>query len=92
MPVEGRHTQDPSVLVARAGERAAYTFTVTPASIDARGATVRAVASTTGGKEYREGFELIDHRDLELRYLYRTATEPSVACRSRRCLGSQSAT
>jgi len=59
---------------ARAGERASYTFTVTPASIDTRSVTVRAVAATAGGKEYREGFELIDHRDLELRYLYRAAT------------------
>ena len=26
------------------------------------------------GREYREGYELIDHRDLELRYLYRPST------------------
>ena len=35
--------------------------------------TIEAVA-TAGGKEYREGYELIDHRDLEVRYLYRPST------------------
>src|SRR4029077_1947609 len=35
--------------------------------------TIEAVA-TTNGRGYREGYDLIDERDLELRYLYRPAT------------------
>jgi LmbE family N-acetylglucosaminyl deacetylase len=59
---------------ARAGERASFSFSVTPTSIGAQSVTVHAVASTHGGKKYRQGFELIDHRDLEVRYLYRDAS------------------
>ncbi|MEO7133654.1 MAG: PIG-L family deacetylase, partial [Vicinamibacterales bacterium] len=62
-----------SFAFARAGERAAYRFTVTPAAIDPKPYTVEAVA-TAAGKEYKEGYETIDHRDLEVRYLYRPAT------------------
>ena len=58
---------------ARAGERASYKFSVRPGSIDAKTYTIEAVASAAG-KEYREGYELIDHRDLEVRYLYRAST------------------
>jgi len=61
---------------ARAGERSSYRFVVstpdsrlpTPGSV-----TIEAVA-TASGREYREGYEVIDHRDLEVRYLYRPAT------------------
>lgn len=65
---------------ARSGERSSYRFTVTATSIDARPYQIEAVATasptsaeaTAGkGREYREGYELIDHRDLEVRYLYR---------------------
>ena len=68
---------------ARAGERSSYSFKVTPASVDAKPYQIEAVATaaptsaeaTVGkGREYREGYELIDHRDLELRYLYRPST------------------
>ncbi len=58
---------------ARSGERSSYSFKVTPTSIDAKPYQVEAVASAAG-KEYREGYELIDHRDLEVRYLYRPST------------------
>jgi LmbE family N-acetylglucosaminyl deacetylase len=58
---------------ARAGERSSYRFTVTPSAVDAKPYRIDAVA-TAMGKEYREGYELIDHRDLELRYLYRPST------------------
>jgi LmbE family N-acetylglucosaminyl deacetylase len=58
---------------ARAGERASYKFSITSATLGAQAYKVEAVASAAG-KEYREGYELIDQRDLELRYLYRTAT------------------
>ncbi len=59
----------------RSGERASYRFTVTaviPASSNDT-FNIEAVA-TAAGKEYREGYETIDHRDLEVRYLYRPAT------------------
>ena len=58
---------------ARAGERASFRFVVSPSSIDAKPYRVEAVA-TADGRSYREGYELIDHRDLELRYLYRPST------------------
>jgi LmbE family N-acetylglucosaminyl deacetylase len=58
---------------ARSGERASYRFVVQVPSIDAKPYRVEAVA-TSGGRAYREGYELIDHRDLELRYLYRPST------------------
>ncbi|HYB94722.1 MAG TPA: PIG-L family deacetylase [Vicinamibacterales bacterium] len=58
---------------ARAGERSSYRFAVTPSSIDVKPYTVEAVA-TASGREYREGYEIIDHRDLEVRYLYRPST------------------
>ena len=68
---------------ARAGERSAYAFKVTPSAVDAKPYQIEAVATAAPasaeatvakGKEYREGYELIDHRDLELRYLYRPST------------------
>ncbi len=55
---------------ARAGERASFRFTVQATTIDAKPYTLTAVA-TSAGQTYREGYELIDERDLELRYLYR---------------------
>ncbi len=58
---------------ARAGERASYSFRVTPSAIDAKPYTIEAVA-TALGKEYRDGYEVFDHRDLEVRYLYRPST------------------
>jgi len=59
----------------RAGERSAYRFTVSAAG----SGTIEAVATETaprkgGPYEYREGYEIVDHRDLEVRYLYRPAT------------------
>ena len=58
---------------ARAGERAFYAFTVSAPSIDARAYDIEAVAAA-GGREYREGYDVIRHRDLETRYLYRPAS------------------
>ena len=57
----------------RAGERASFKFAVRPGAIGARTYEIDAVA-IDGLGEYREGYELIDHRDLEARYLYRDAT------------------
>jgi LmbE family N-acetylglucosaminyl deacetylase len=56
----------------RAGERASFTFAVRPGAMGAQIYDVNAVA-IDGLGEYREGYELIDHRDLEVRYLYREA-------------------
>ena len=57
----------------RAGERAVYTFTVTIPTLTDQAYPIEAVATTSRGR-YTEGYELIDQRDLELRYLYRPAT------------------
>jgi hypothetical protein len=57
---------------SRAGERASYRFAVTAGAVAAERYRLRAVAAA-GGREYRDGYELIDHRDLDLRYLYRAA-------------------
>jgi hypothetical protein len=56
----------------RAGERVTYPFTVTIPALENRAYQLEAVA-TANGRRYAEGYELIDHRDLELRYLYRRA-------------------
>ena len=53
----------------RAGERAIYRFSVTAPAIR-EGQHRVAVVATVGGKDYSEGYDLIDHRDLGLRYLY----------------------
>ena len=58
---------------ARAGERAVYAFTVAAPSVEDREYTIEAVA-TAGGRDYREGYDVIRHRDLETRYLYRPAS------------------
>jgi hypothetical protein len=58
----------------RAGERRTYRFTIAAKTIDTQLRDVVAVA-TADGKQYREGYELIEPRDLEARYLYR----PSIA-------------
>ena len=57
----------------RAGERATYRFTVNVPALENKAYTIEAVA-TANGRQYREGYEMIDHRDLEVRYLYRAAT------------------
>jgi len=58
----------------RAGERTTYRFKVAAKNIDAQLRDVVAVA-TVDGQQYKEGYELIEPRDLEARYLYR----PSIA-------------
>jgi len=57
---------------SRAGERARYSFDVSIPRLDARLYRVTAVA-TAGGREYREGYRTLRHRDLETRYLYSDA-------------------
>jgi hypothetical protein len=57
---------------SHAGERALYPFDVTIPSLENRDYRIEAVASS-GGREYREGYTTIRHRDLETRYQYREA-------------------
>jgi len=57
----------------RAGERTTYRFKVTASTIDTTLHEIVAVA-TADGRQYREGYELIEPRDLEARYLYRPST------------------
>ena len=63
-----------TIAFQRAGERTTYRFKVTAKTIDTQLHDVVAVA-TVDGKPYKEGYELIEPRDLEARYLYR----PSIA-------------
>jgi len=58
---------------ARAGERASFRFTIAMPAIENRLYDVHAVA-TSDGRDYTEGFEEIDFRDLEARHLYRPST------------------
>ena len=55
-----------------AGERTVHHFAVNVPSLQDRTYQLSAVA-TAGGRDYAEGYDLIDHRDLEPRYLYRPA-------------------
>ncbi|HEY7055266.1 MAG TPA: PIG-L family deacetylase, partial [Vicinamibacterales bacterium] len=58
---------------SRAGERAFVTFGVRIRSIDPREYRIDAVARS-GGQDYREGYDVLQHRDLETRYLYHPAS------------------
>jgi LmbE family N-acetylglucosaminyl deacetylase len=57
----------------RAGERSLFSFTIGIPAAARQEYRVEAVA-TSRGREYREGYSLIRHRDLATRYLYRDAT------------------
>ncbi len=57
---------------ARGGERATYAFDVEIPALADRTYQVQAVA-TANGREYLEGYETIEYRDLEARQLYRPA-------------------
>jgi LmbE family N-acetylglucosaminyl deacetylase len=57
---------------SRAGERARYAFTVKIPSLQDQEYRIQALASSAG-RQYREGYAIIRHRDLETRYLYRDA-------------------
>ncbi len=57
----------------RSGERTSFRFTVRPGTMSAQDYEIDAMA-IDGLGEYREGYELIDHRDLDVRHLYRAAT------------------
>jgi hypothetical protein len=57
----------------RAGERTTYRFSVATPSVESRDYTIQAVA-TADGKSFSEGYDIIQHRDLETRYLYKAAS------------------
>ena len=57
---------------ARAGERGAFRFSVSTPSLENREYAIEAVA-TAGGRQYSQGYDVIEHRDLETRYLYHPA-------------------
>ena len=57
---------------ARAGERAFFPFELRASAVEPREYPIEAVVSA-GGREYREGYTTIRHRDLETRLLYRPA-------------------
>jgi LmbE family N-acetylglucosaminyl deacetylase len=56
----------------RPGERSVHAFEVAVPALAGRSYDVRAVA-TAAGQQYREGYQIVEHRDLETRYLYRPA-------------------
>ncbi len=57
---------------AHAGERALFSFTITIPSLEDHAYRIEAVA-TSAGRDFREGYEILEHRDLETRYLYKEA-------------------
>jgi LmbE family N-acetylglucosaminyl deacetylase len=58
---------------ARAGERGTFRFGVSIPSLDSRDYRIEA-AATVGGTAYTQGYDVIEHRDLETRYLYHPST------------------
>ena len=58
---------------SRAGERNTFRFAVTVPSLENRGYRIEAVA-TVAGRHYSQGYDVIEHRDLETRYLYHPST------------------
>jgi hypothetical protein len=57
---------------ARAGEKRHYQFIVSVPSLENRDYRIEAVAAADG-REYSEGYDTIEKRDLETRFLYRRA-------------------
>ncbi|HEY7284065.1 MAG TPA: PIG-L family deacetylase [Vicinamibacterales bacterium] len=57
---------------SRAGERTTFAFSIAVPALDAAEYSIRAIASADG-KSFSEGYEVIQHRDLETRYLFRDA-------------------
>ncbi len=56
----------------RAGEKATYRFIVGMGVVDGRAYQIEAIA-TANGQEFKQGYDVIEHRDLETRYLFRDA-------------------
>ena len=69
-------TSDPAAApfaFARAGERGTFRFSVSAPAVASREYQISAVA-TVGDRAYTEGYDVIEHRDLETRYLYHPAS------------------
>jgi LmbE family N-acetylglucosaminyl deacetylase len=56
----------------RAGEKAQYRFMVGMGFVDGREYEIEAIA-TSNGQEFKQGYDILEHRDLETRYLFRDA-------------------
>jgi LmbE family N-acetylglucosaminyl deacetylase len=56
----------------RPGEKSQHQFTVAVPAIENRDYRIDAVA-TSEGRTYQEGYDVVEHRDLETRYLYHEA-------------------
>jgi LmbE family N-acetylglucosaminyl deacetylase len=56
----------------RSGEKSRYEFVVAVPAIDKAEYRIEAIA-TTNGRDFTEGYDTIEHRDLETRYLYHAA-------------------
>ncbi|MFN8060520.1 MAG: PIG-L family deacetylase [Vicinamibacterales bacterium] len=57
---------------SRPGEERVFRFEVDVSPITSRGGRVEAIARV-GAREFTEGYQVVAHRDLETRYLYRLA-------------------
>ena len=57
---------------SQAGQRQVYTFRVVPSHLEQQDYELRAVAAAMG-RTYGQGYDLIRHRDMETRYLYKPA-------------------
>jgi LmbE family N-acetylglucosaminyl deacetylase len=57
----------------RPGEKSRHQFVVAVPAIENREYAIEAIA-TAGGRDYKEGYDVIEHRDLETRYLYHPAS------------------
>lgn len=59
-------------VLSRAGERSRHEFVVSPVDVGVRDYSIAAIASV-GASTFAEGYEAIEHRDLETRLLYHRA-------------------
>jgi len=57
----------------RAGEKSRHEFAVAVPAVGSTDYTITAVA-TANGQEFADGYDIVEHRDLETRYLYHDAT------------------
>ncbi len=57
---------------SRDGEKSGFTFSVSSPKLEDREYRIQAVAKMDG-REFRQGYDVIRHRDLETRYLYHDA-------------------
>ncbi len=62
-----------SLAFTRAGERSTHRLHFVPREVQSGRDYWFQVVATAGGREYSEGYDAIEHRDLETRNLYRSA-------------------